>query len=713
MKVLKIALFAICVAAISFIAGCAGQNDTLLYKGFDLAHYDASAENGALDSKYFYRNDLNIIGGDADIEWVPEERDSEYGGYYYLYTSGNVANGANTYWKDGKVHKADSREEAYNNVDHKASLTCLRSKDLNDWELCGAVDGGFSAYFESDSWVKSHCWAPEVIYDASSGKYYMYFNALSYDNDGEINEETQYGNSSNNFYDTFYLCIMESSTPVGPFVQVESESYYAGLTYEEMNDLQKKTYDETGKLSNLNGKILTHRNPTVNVTYELGIDDAIFSVIDFSPFFDDDGTLYLSFVRHISTGHDHNCMWIMRMKDMITPDFETLTLTGKCNYEYVTDENVGDKAIERANEEAYTLHNCFAIPSNANYGQDIKEKLEAAKQPDGRATIEGEDGAETWEKNSQTWIKVGWMDEGGINEGPHMRKIGDRYLYMYSPRGFAAQNYDARQSYSDDGPLGPYHKLPTMPGAIMSRGFGDYINQYVSGTGHHAMVEVDGELFCIYYAHADPFDGSTSATDGRFYAFDRVVEYEDETYGSLLAGIGPTQTVQPKPSSYTGLHNVASQATVAATNCDESTIKYLNDNFFVCHEYFADKEFVANGKTTITLKFDKAVTISAVMVYNTLDFRNAFSGIDSILFKMTEASDWMDEEHKDLRECYIENIGFSEDYIDFDMQKIRTGAASVVSFNEITVNEIKITVSGKITGLTPTIKISDIVVLGK
>ena len=153
--------------------------------------------------------------------------------------------------------------------------------------------------------------------------------------------------------------------------------------------------------------------------------------------------------------------------------------------------------------------------------------------------------------------------------------------------------------------------------------------------------------------------------------------------------------------------------TVTATNCDESTIKYLNDNFFVCHEYFADKEFVANGKTTITLKFDKAVTISGLMVYNTLDYKNAFSGIDSVQFKMTEASDWMDDEHKDLRECYIENIGFSEDYIDTEMEKMRTGAASVVSFNEITVSEIKITISGKITDRTPTIKISDIVVLGK
>ncbi len=716
MKKLKtlsiIIVCAICVLTMIVVAGCDDSDGYV--KGFALAHYDAAAEDGALDSKYFYRNDLNVIGGDADIEYVPIERDPVYGGYYYLYTSDNVANSINDYWKEGQPHTATTREEAGLNLEYRLVTTCLRSKDLNDWELCGGVDGEFAVYLEADSWIERHCWAPEVIYDEKTEKYYMYFNAMSYDNFDAIDEETQYGNRSEFYYDTFYMCIMESDTPVGPFKQVESESYYAGLEYDDMNDAQKATYDETGKLSNLNGKILTHRNPSVNFTYDLGVEGEVFSVIDFSPFFDDDGTLYMSFVRHISGGHDHNCLWIMRMKDMVTPDFDTLTLVGKCNYEYVTDENVGDTASERIDESAYTLHNCFAIPSTADYAQDVKATLEStAISEDGYYHIQGEDGVEQWEKKGDTWNKVGWSNEGTVNEGPHMWKVGDRYLYMYSPRGYSDQNYDASQAYSDDGPLGPYHKLPSMPGAVMSRGFNDYVNQHMSGTGHHAIVEVEGELYCIYYAHSNPFDGSSSTYDGRFYAFDKLVVIEDATYGKLLAGLGPTQTVQAKPASYTGLHNVAPKATVSATNCDKDTLKYLNDDFFVCHEYFADREFVANGKTTITMKFDTPVAISAIMIYNTLDYQSAFSKIDSIQFTLSEAAAWMDDAHKELRDCYIENVGFSSDYVDTEMRKISTGAASVVSFNEITVSEIKITISAKISDTSETIKVSDIVVLGK
>ena len=310
-------------------------------------------------------------------------------------------------------------------------------------------------------------------------------------------------------------------------------------------------------------------------------------------------------------------------------------------------------------------------------------------------------------------MKDGWADEGGVNEGPHMWKEGDRYYLMYSPLGFSAANYDARQSISDGSVFGPYYKLPKMPGAIMSRGFDKYINNYMSGTGHHAFVETNGELFCIYYAHANPYVGDTSATDGRFYAFDRVQTIQDETYGTLLAGVGPTQTVQPKPSTYTGLRNVATEATITATNCDEETLKYLNDEFFVCHEYFAEREFVANGKTKITLKFDNPVSISSLMVYNTLDYEYAFSGIDSITFRLADSPKWIDEAFSDVRECYIEDVGFSESYIDVDMMKIRTGAASVVSFEEISVTEISITISKTIAEMNQGIKISDIVVLGK
>ena len=717
MKRLKrLCVLALAALLLLSLTGCGGESAAVILEGFALGHYDAS-ESDALDSRYFYRNDLNVIGGDADIEWVPEERDPVFGGWYYLYTSGNVANGMNTYWKEGTTQSATTREEAAERVDHKASLTCLRSRDMNDWELCGAVDNGFSAYFESDSWVKSHAWAPEVIYDAYAAKYYMYFNTLSYENDGGFSEDMQYGNSRNNFYDTFYICVMESDTPVGPFRIVESEDYYADLTEETMNDAQRETYARTGLKSNLNGKVLTHRNPTINVTYDLGIRDAYFSVIDISPFFDDDGTLYLSFVRHISTGHGHNCLWMMRMKDMVTPDYDTLTMVGTINYEYVTAENLtGKTGAARADESAYTLHNCFAIPRNATYAADLRETLEAAMKSDRTATVTNPETGETehWTKGQNgTWEKDGWADEGAINEGPHMWKANGRYFYMYSPRGFSDQNYDATQTYSDTRILGPYHKLPQMPGAIMSRGFGMYINDYMSGTGHHAFVEVDGELFCIYYAHADPYNGSTSATDGRFYAFDRVRVIEDATYGTLLAGVGPTQTVQYKPTSYTGLKNVAPLASVSATNCDESTLPYLTDDFFVCHEYFADREFTAQGQTTITLRFGAPVTISALMIYNTLDYDHAFSGIDAVQFRLADAPAWVDAAYRNQRACYIRGIGFNPDYIDAAMRKIRMGASAAVSFDEITVTEIAITVSAKISDLDSVIRISDIVVLGR
>ena len=717
-KAKTIAVCTICMSMPLLSTACSdsdsGKSQDVKVTGFELGHYDASAENGALDSKYFYENDLKVISGDSDVEYVPEERDPVYGGYYYMYTSANYNLATYIKWKDGATHDRGSKEKTEANVDHMSIISCLRSKDLNDWELCGAVDNGYSVYVQNTAWLYTRFWAPEVIYDKNTNKYYMYFSAGTHNNYGAIDEETQYGNESKNLFDTFQMAVLSSDTPVGPFKLVQSKDYYAGLEYKDMSAEQKETYDEKGESGNLNGKIITEKNPTINIAYDLGLDDT-FAAIDLNPFFDDDGTLYLSFVRHISSGHDHNCMWVMRMKDMITPDYSSLTMAGACNYEYVTDENVGKSPADRAIEENYTKHNCFCIPYNTNsYAQDLKKKLETAANGSATATIKNDDGVEeTWKKAvSGTWCKEGWLDEGGINEGPFMWKTNGRYFYMYSPLGYASQNYDARQSIGSS-PLGPFKKLPAMPGAVMSRGFGDYINEYMSGTGHHAMVEVDGELFCIYYAHADPTKGDSSSTDGRFYAVDRVVAYEDETYGTLLAGMGPTKTVQYKPSSYTGLKNVAAQAKISATNCEENTIQYLNDGFFVCHEYFKDKEFVSKGKTEITLEFDTPVTISALMVYNTLDYECAFTKIDAIQFELAEVPSWLDKKYDSVTSCYIKDVGFNADYIDTLMQKIRTGAASAISFDEIKVKKITIAVSQNIMRNGGTIKISDIVVLGK
>ena len=100
----------------------------------------------------------------------------------------------------------------------------MRSTDLNNWETCGAVDGGFCCYFDTSvDWVTGATWAPEAIRDPVSGKYFIYFNASSKVNPDYVDfrdtaNAAQYatyhyeGNTGGQ-WDRFYICIGISDTP--------------------------------------------------------------------------------------------------------------------------------------------------------------------------------------------------------------------------------------------------------------------------------------------------------------------------------------------------------------------------------------------------------------------------------------------------------------------------------------------------------------------
>ncbi len=609
--------------------GCGGAK----VSGFELGAFKNDQADGSFDSKYFYRNDLDVFGGDADIEWVPEDRDSVYGGWFYMYTSGN----------DGVPVQLEPDNT-------RSAVTVLRSRDLNDWELCGAVANGFSCVIEQNEWIIQHVWAPEVIYNPTDGKYYMYYNAFGpWGSEAEpwLNEQTD------QMFDRFYGAVLMSDTPVGPFRLATSERYYGDATQ-----------------ANPNGEVITGRTPQINVTAHFNLDE-VFSVIDFSPFYDENGDLYLYFVRHISTGHDHNCLWGVKMKDMITPDYDTLTMLAQCSYETVEKKSTDTPVWS---ESGYECKGYFGT------AEGVERDPSKGKE---------------------------WDNEWTINEGPQMYKTNGRYFLTYSPRGFSDPNYDVKQAIGDS-PLGPFRKLPQYPATVMGK---NDTNDYATGTGHHTFVEVEGELFCAFYVHADPFSGSTSATDGRIYAFDRVKTIEDPTYGTLLYGNGPTKSVQPKPYVASGYKNVAGKATVTATNADKDTLKYINDDIFVTHEYFADREFVAKGKTTITLKFAEPQSVGAVMVYNSFNYEYAFSKVDSITFRLAEKPAWYNLD-KYTDNCFIEDIPFNAEYFDAENEFIRQGGAAIASFDDIKVTEIAVTISEKIAG-EGEIRVSDIVVLGK
>ena len=636
-KRFRIASIVLAVVSLIGVSACK-DNEVSLKDTFELDCFvDGMTADGTYDSQYYYRNDLTVFGGDADVIWVSEEDSEEYGGWFYLYTSGN----------DGVVLQQYS--------DHRAAVTCLRSRDLNDWELCGAVEDGFSIWVDNDEWILSRTWAPEVLRNPTDGKYYMYVNATGpWHTEEDVNNE--FVPMSVNYTDSFYGAVLVSDVPVGPFRLATSENYYNGEP-------------------NPNGKILTKMTPQINVRNHFGFEE-VFSTIDYSPFLTSNGDLYMYFVRHASeggSGHSGNCMWGMKMKDWVTPDYDTLTKIGEKNYETVL---LNDENAPRWNENSYTLKGYF--------------------------------------KDANGDIREGYDDERNINEGPQMYEHEGRYYLCYSPRGYANNQYDVKQAIGDS-PLGPFTKLPTD----YARVFGTNLDKNhamdgMTGTGHHAFVEVEDELFCVYYVHADPMNGLSSTWDGRIYAVDRLSFVDTEAYGTLIYGNGPTKTLQPKPNVTTGLHNVLLDgATITATNAKESTIQYLSDGRFVCHDIFSYLQFESTGATTITIKFDTPKTISAMSIYNSYEFDYAFSAIDSIVFDLSEKPAWYPSDVEYRSSAAIKDVMFNERYIDRTNSFIYAGAACNLSFDEITVNSIKITISKKIVEGDATIKVSDIVVLGK
>ena len=60
-------------------------------EGLELDCYVDKAGQEGMDSSLFYRNDLTVFGGDADVIWVSEEEGGEeYGGYFYMYTGRDI-----------------------------------------------------------------------------------------------------------------------------------------------------------------------------------------------------------------------------------------------------------------------------------------------------------------------------------------------------------------------------------------------------------------------------------------------------------------------------------------------------------------------------------------------------------------------------------------------------------------------------------------------
>jgi hypothetical protein len=656
MKFLKKTLsFGLAVLSVLTFGGCENSPFDGEYQSpkeyFEVSAFTNNSDSEEFDSKYFYRNDFTLASADVFATYVPEGRHQDengvdnYGGYYYLYGTPADINGQGAYVQAWGEDTDTSKKRVTNAV--------LRSKDLVDWELCGVFDGHSTIYDTAQDWINSGVAAPEVVYDENTNKYFLYAQAHSHKKDAS-RPDAEYPDS-NDGHDRFFISIFMSDYPTGPFKIATSETYYGNANH-----------------PNLNGKIITNENPPINFRYDLGLDE-YFGVIDAHPFIDNDGQLYMYFCRHLGTNYSSVNIWGMKMKDMLTPDYNTMTMLIRGGYTTVTkNENW---------ESAPWL--------DSSYDMGETYVLEEGEHGDG-------------------------------NEGPFMvaknyvdQETGEtvrRYFLNYAGGGYNNKYYDFSQTISDGDPLGQFIKPKQYASSVVGT---SKHNDWNNSSGHGCIVtSPDGEeMFYLGGAQGNS-EIHNAWKYGRWLTVEKVHFAETEEYGLLLYGNGPTKSLQPKMYSQIGVRNIATEAKIKITSSGNSRgVKYLNDGLFVSTEYYKDWEFETEGETKITLTFDEPRMVASVMIYNSYSYDYAFSGIDFIEFNLAEKPTWFTGEEY-VPVARISNIAFDDSFISSTYQAVQSGASCMASFREMKVNSITISVSEKIAKGNESIRLSDIVVLG-
>ena len=655
--------------------------------------------NGIYDTDLMYQNLLKINNGDPGGLWVSEEDDPVYGGYCYVAIT-TLNNNLNKYEYpivgfDPTNYDPNDETDAkvlknVNNYYKGCGFEIYRSKDLSNWENCGAIDGSGLGIKRTD-WIDTWTWAPELIRDEKSGMYFLYFSASVAMGNPYVAKSDAY------MYDRMYLGVAMSESPMGPYEVVTTESYYSIYANKDENGnldivdgyLMGKdgdvitTVNENGEIENLNGDVITEKMPPINfgsdtaLKYIDGMDEKnIWPCIDASFFKDSSGRMFLSFVSHQSSykssitedtkiiNYDRNDIWIVEMKDHITPDYSTLSLLSvagfksvKAQERYVTDEKTGE-----------TYRKVNVDPRTFEYGE--------------------------------AFVEIG--EGNNVNEGPFMLERNGKYYLYYAPCGTGNMYYSICQAVSDN-PFGPYTKLTDYNPVIGMNQF----NDYMVCTGHHSFVYMEDEIFALFHC----FWGETAAY-GRTIAADRVkFLYNEELGYDIMYGNGPTLSVQPGNEILTGYKNVAKTAKLSTTNKgDKSTLKYLTDDIFTVQEHTWNKEFTSNGLSTIKLKWDKAQEVSAIFIYNSADYYKAFNKIDNIIFTLEDGSKVKISELK----CNPLNVNESN-------LSMRQGGGAIAYFDPINIIEMQFEVSSKYTyefedGSTDknaVVNISEIYVMGK
>ena len=262
---------------------------------YDETDVDPVTGRTIFNNNLFYRNDYTIPGADPGVFRVTDPTDPDYGMFYCYATI------------------------------QTGQFIAYASPDLTTWDGRGVVINSTTKGDDYRKVLYSDLWAPEVIFDEDTGKYYMFFSATPYDTD--YTDQTQSYLRTEPF-------IAVADSPRGPFSLIEHNDYldYDGQPLSGGKRIMRYSMFDPYQM--------------YAAAKRLGLEDLdkeafhYFRSIDFHPWVDPtDGTKYLYIKREKS---QHHSIFVMTMIDneWDHPDYDSLVRLTRPRYYTVDDTSI-------------------------------------------------------------------------------------------------------------------------------------------------------------------------------------------------------------------------------------------------------------------------------------------------------------------------------------------------------------------------------------
>ncbi|MBO5286276.1 MAG: hypothetical protein J6B16_05200 [Clostridia bacterium] len=719
MKKLCSLILACCFFVTLFATGCQPDPEVITLRpeieliegtGYsnEIGVYDNTVKTESTEvynKSLFYRNGLLPYTADPGVFYCNDETDTENFGTYFCFGT----NGNNSY-------------------------SCMYSDDCVSWKW------KYGSYvWPDDGWEGAYPFAPEIIWDKDAiptdygidddgigtGTYFMFYTAgpsLTYN----------YETSRAGGHTTIGLAV--SASPYGPYTMwngVELGATIDGVNYAEAEnfklytdyaeqDLSEVTYHgrRDGQVTN-DDQWFNFAAARASLTFQWENKDSAGEVVN--------GTLVNEAAKYMLTDEGYlsfGCLDAHPFVDPVTKD--KYFYVAHRSSVYITDDNDENLFPGFSSYVIKTLDNDWAQLDYSTitrvtrpyYNFVSAEAAIAYNEDAGNFNASSfKDGFKETVTHQVQKVQIDIIgNDIAMNEGPFVYYNKDTGLYYLTvSSGSYPQNTYCVIQLVGYSPMGPFRKLDADEGGmVLSVQLGG-VNDLITGVGHHSFAPAGDDLLIIYHRHQD----LKTNIHIRHPATDRIVWVKNDLGMTVMRANGPTSNLQPLfygngSTEYDIISGDATASAVAMVNGQKAynDAKYINDGVIATMDDRLEshiKEFESTAlEVTITLKFDSYRDITAIMVYNSRDFYKAFLDVKRI--EMDFIKDGIEGT------AYINNLKFDWD---MNLQEVgdamRAGGSAIAVFNELKVNEIRITIENPnmIEGYAGIVAVSEVYVLGK